>query len=53
VRPHVAQWSIRSTTPEGYAGVQTDRIVSIRFTFFLAQLVCSLGIAAVVIAHAR
>lgn len=32
--------------------VQTDRIVSIRFTFFLAQLVCFLGIAGVVIAHA-
>ena len=32
--------------------VQTDRIVSIRFTFFLAQLLCFLGIAAVVIAHA-
>lgn len=32
--------------------VQTDRIVSVRFTFFLAQLLCFLGIAAVVIAHA-
>lgn len=35
------------------SAVQTDRIVSIRFTFFLAQLACFLGIAAVVIAHAR
>jgi hypothetical protein len=32
--------------------VQTDRIVSVRFTFFLVQLVCFLGIAAAVIAHA-
>jgi uncharacterized MAPEG superfamily protein len=32
--------------------VQTDRIVSVRFTFFLAQLLCFLGIAAVVVAHA-
>ena len=32
--------------------VQTDRIVTIRFTFFFAQLACFVGIAGVVVAHA-
>jgi uncharacterized MAPEG superfamily protein len=32
--------------------VQTDRVVSVRFTFFFVQLLCFLGIAAVVIVHA-
>jgi uncharacterized MAPEG superfamily protein len=32
--------------------VQTDRVVTIRFTFFFAQLACFVGIAGVVVAHA-
>jgi uncharacterized MAPEG superfamily protein len=31
---------------------QTDRIVTIRFTFFFLQLACFVGIAGVVLAHA-
>lgn len=33
--------------------VQTDRIVTVRFTFFFVQLACFAGIAGVVVAHAR
>lgn len=33
--------------------VQTDRIVTVRFSFFFVQLMCFVGIAGVVIAHAR
>jgi uncharacterized MAPEG superfamily protein len=32
---------------------QTDRIVTVRFTFFFLQLACFVGIAGVVLAHAR
>jgi len=32
---------------------QTDRIVTIRFTFFFVQLACFVGIAAAVLGHAR
>jgi uncharacterized MAPEG superfamily protein len=32
--------------------VQTDRIVTIRFTFFFTQVACFVGIAGVVVAHA-
>jgi len=32
---------------------QTDRIVTIRFTFFFVQLICFVGIAGVVLTHAR
>ncbi len=33
--------------------VQTDRVVSVRFTFFFAQLACFMGMAGIVLSHAR
>jgi uncharacterized MAPEG superfamily protein len=35
------------------ATVQTDRVVTVRFTFFFVQLACFMGIAGIVVAHAR
>jgi uncharacterized MAPEG superfamily protein len=35
------------------ATVQTDRVVTVRFTFFFLQLACFVGIAGIVIAQAR
>ena len=35
------------------SAVQTDRVVTVRFSFFFAQLLCFIGIAGIVLAHVR